>query len=388
MINVENMIRTNASPLCNALVALYNEIEAIQAFDYFSIFVIGTDGLFRRERKGIGRVFLNDKYTINKTEQANALMDWFQDPKHCRSLYGNNHHKTFVLPVFCPSCKAFHLYTAGLLILQGNLRVDVRTMDMRSHAGMTVSSSHVEEIKKVYGKTTYWDRFADFLAPLIQWMDGQTPMNLKKTKRSAPETMEAHRPSPPPAQRWMVEEIELSTVVLALHSWKMVEVEEPFDETTSWEEMVHEQEQQQVVDELEEEQSMMQEEQQPEDVQQNMMQEEQQQQQMENEQEEPQQPMMQEEQQQEGFGMELTDEYEYEEPLPPPGSSENEVHYDPRFCVQNDGHGMPFFIGEFTMNMMEQLHQENQEQLLHNNHAFYNAPLIGEEGEEEYPYFN
>lgn len=367
--NVEMMIRTNASALCSALVALYNEIQPIQAFDYFSIFVIGTDGLFRRERKGIGRVFLNDKYTINKTEHANALMDWFQDPKHCRSLYGNNHHKTFVLPVFCPSCKAFHLYTAGLLILQGNVRADVRTMDMRSHAGMTVSDAHVEEIKKVYGKTTYWDRFADFLAPLIQWMDGHAPMNVKKTKRSAPENMEGYRPLPPPAQRFPVENIELSMIHLSLHSWKIVEVEEPFDENASWEEMVHQQEQQHVVNEVEVYQ-------QDEPEEQQMVQEEQQQQEVEEEQQ----------QQEEGFGMDLIEEDEYEEPLPPPlttlpppSPKANEpVHYDEQYCVSNDGNGMPFFTGDFVMEMIAQIHQENQEQLMFNNRTFYNAPLIGE----------
>lgn len=101
MINaqLQQYVENNTNLLIESLLKLYNAIQPCSENAYNSLLLVGTRGLFRADvdRDGSRRVVANRKGHAGHL--AESLCSWFSSVEHCRTRYGTNVVRTFVLPI-------------------------------------------------------------------------------------------------------------------------------------------------------------------------------------------------------------------------------------------------------------------------------------------------
>ena len=168
---IQKDMMKNATGLCNKVVRLLNAVpENTFYFLYGSMYVVGTHGLVRYERRGHGPFRSNQEMDANADIKGNAVLSWFHSAKFCATRYGNFSNKSFVLPLYCPSCAAFHLYFAGGFLIAEHTHVSWDKMDWHQHASMVGSASHAETHFIESGAHDFWKMLRD-VSHRIVWID-------------------------------------------------------------------------------------------------------------------------------------------------------------------------------------------------------------------------
>ena len=181
MINaqLQQYVETNTNLLIESLLKLYNAIQPCSDNAYNSLVLVGTRGLFRADvdRDGSRRVVANRKGHAGHL--AESLCSWFSSVEHCRTRYGTNVVRTFVLPIFCGGCSAFHLLFHGEISTIDAAGVwhrhSIDTIDCARHTDMIVSGDHVRLLEKTYDRTASWRLLKPFLAKGVLRTDDDPP---------------------------------------------------------------------------------------------------------------------------------------------------------------------------------------------------------------------
>lgn len=208
MINtqLQQYVENNTNSLIENLLKLYNAIQPCSENAYNSLLLVGTRGLFRADvdRDGSRRVVANRKGHAGHL--AESLCSWFASVEHCRTRYGTNVVRTFVLPIFCGGCGTFHLLFHGEISTVNAAGVwhrhSIDTIDCAHHSNMIVSGDHVRLLEKTYDRTASWRLLKPFLAKgVLRIDDGMLAESVLPTTPPAPLAAIAEKDSPkvPPA---------------------------------------------------------------------------------------------------------------------------------------------------------------------------------------------
>lgn len=205
---IEKEMMQHATLLCNKMVVLLNGVpESTFHAPYGQLNIVGLNRLFRHAQHGRGPFVLNQHFNINTAVKQNALLLWFHSAKFCNTRYGTYTGKTFVLPLYCPSCAAFHLFFAGGCLLSENNHVTWDKMEWENHSSMVGSADHVETIFAEHRGHPFWTMLEN-VAHRIVWIKSGGEEGAFPTKKNGVKRVQQQSEKVPPSLKKQKVQVE------------------------------------------------------------------------------------------------------------------------------------------------------------------------------------